>query len=134
MQFLFKSVFSSGKTAVLNPPPDVSPELNLAPPQSADGAGTAAATAPATEPAGPPPNEEAVLQDFLLKNFLLDDQAAQTAVPYAPPAPRAYAHIPDSLPELSSNADAVPETIAEASPQAHAETSPHASSHVNADA
>jgi uncharacterized protein YjbI with pentapeptide repeats len=134
MQFLFKSVFSSGKTAVLNPPPDVSPELNLAPPQSADGAGTAAATAPATEPAGPPPNEEAVLQDFLLKNFLLDDQAAQTAVPYAPPAPRAYAHIPDSLPELSSNADAVPETIAEASPEAHAETSPHASSHVNADA
>jgi uncharacterized protein YjbI with pentapeptide repeats len=134
MQFLFKSVFSSGKTAVLNPPPDVSPELNLAPPKSADITGSAAAVAPATEPAAPAPNEEAVLQDFLLKNFLLNEQAAQTAAPYAPPAPPAYAHIPDPLPELSSNADAIPETFAEAGPEAHTESSPHASSHVNADA
>jgi uncharacterized protein YjbI with pentapeptide repeats len=134
MQFLFKSVFGTGKTAVLNPPPDVSPELNLAAPKSADGTSTAAATAPAHEPAAPPPNEEAVLQDFLLKNFLLDEQAAQTAAPYAPPSPPAYAHIPDPLPELSSNADAIPETIAEAIPEAHTETSPQVSSHVNADA
>src|SRR5277367_1766900 len=134
MQFLFKSVFGTGRTAVLNPPPDVSPELNLAPPKSADVTATAAAAARAAEPAAPAPNEEAVLQDFLLKNFLLDEQAAQTAAPYAPPAPRAYAHIPDPLPELSSNADAVPETIAEASPETHTDTNPHPGSHVNADA
>ena len=101
MASIFKSIFHTGKTAVLNPPPEVSADLNLAPQKSSDGT----AAAPASETAAPVVNEAAVLQDFLVKNFLLDDPSAQTAASYAPPAPPAYAHIPDPLPDLSSNAE-----------------------------
>ena len=76
MASLFKSVFRSGKTAVLSPPAELSSDLSLAPPTSS-GSG-AAATAPATEPAVPAANDPAVLQEFLLKNFLLAEQPAET--------------------------------------------------------
>lgn len=94
MASLFKSIFHSGKTAVLNPPPDASASLNLAPPKSSDGT----AATPATEPVAPAVNEAAVLQDFLIKNFLLDEPTAETM-----PAEAAlsYAHISDPLPEFS---------------------------------
>ncbi len=134
MQSLFKSIFSGGKTAVLNPPSEVHAEtrtevdaevhadapadLSLAPHTSSG------AAAPAVEPSiAPPVNEEAVLQDFLLKNFLLDEQSAQTAAPAYEPPP-AYAHIPEPLPDSSSNADLSPEVSYEASPEPHADTSP----------
>ena len=134
MQSLFKSIFSGGKTAVLNPPSEVHAEtrtevdaevhadapadLSLAPHTSSG------AAAPAVEPSiAPPVNEEAVLQDFLLKNFLLDEQSAQTAAPAYEPPP-AYAHIPEPLPDLSTNADVSPEVSYEASPEPHADTSP----------
>src|SRR5271163_2005777 len=116
MQSLFKSIFSSGKTAVLTPPveshgevpTDLLADLSLVPPKSSSADG--AATAPAPEPKSDDP---AVLQDFLLKNFLLDEQSAQTAKPAPEPplvyaqtamaAPEtrfSYAHIPDPLPGL----------------------------------
>jgi uncharacterized protein YjbI with pentapeptide repeats len=124
MGSIFKSIFHAGKTAVLNPPPDVSADLKLAPQKSCDGT----AAAPASETAAPVVNEAAVLQDFLVKNFLLDEPSAQTAAPYAPPAPPAYAHIADPLPDLSSNAEVSPEVspdvIAETGPQAQAEATP----------
>ncbi len=106
MGSLFKSIFHGGKTAVLNPPPDVSANLNLAPPKSSDGT----ATAPATEPTPPAVNEATVLQEFLIKNFLLDEPTAETAAPEATPS---YAHVSAPLPELSSNADAIPEVKAD---------------------
>jgi uncharacterized protein YjbI with pentapeptide repeats len=132
MGSLFKSIFHGGKTAVLNPPPDVSANLNLAPTKSSDGT----AAAPATEPAAPAVNEAAVLQDFLIKNFLLDEPPAESAPPKAPPS---YAHHSDPLPELSSNADANPEVKLgkrqdtnpeaepDANPEAHADASPNPS-------
>jgi uncharacterized protein YjbI with pentapeptide repeats len=132
MGSLFKSIFHGGKTAVLNPPPDVSANLNLAPTKSSDGT----AAAPATEPAAPAVNEAAVLQDFLIKNFLLDEPPAEPAPPKAPPS---YAHHSDPLPELSSNADANPEVKLDkrqdtnpeaepdANPEAHADASPNPS-------
>ena len=150
MQSLFKSIFSSGKTAVLNPPPEprteVDPDLSLAPPKSSSADG--AATAPAAEPSvAPAANGEAVLQDFLLKNFLLDEQPAQTVAPapeppsvYAqtatavPEPPPVYAHISNPLPELSSNADVIPDLIPQASPAPHAAARPHADSIVNSGA
>jgi uncharacterized protein YjbI with pentapeptide repeats len=131
MGSLFKSIFHSGKTAVLNPPPDVSANLDLAPPKSSDGT----AAAPAAEPAVPAVNEAAVLQDFLIKNFLLDEPPAETAATKAQPA---YAPIPDPLPELSSNAEASPEVKADvgldvntkvnvnAVPEVHVDNSPQA--------
>jgi uncharacterized protein YjbI with pentapeptide repeats len=122
MASIFKSIFHTGKTAVLNPPPEVSADLNLAPQKSSDGT----AAAPASETAAPVVNEAAVLQDFLVKNFLLDDPSAQTAASYAPPAPPAYAHIPDPLPDLSSNAEVSPDVIPETSPEAQANATPHA--------
>src|SRR5579863_1421757 len=102
MQSLFKSIFSSGKTAVLNPLPEpqaevpleVPADLSLAPPKSSDGTAVAPAVAPSTEPK---PDDEAVLQDFLLKNFLLDEQASQTSTATPEPA-LTYARIPDPLP------------------------------------
>src|SRR5271169_27960 len=103
MQSLFKSIFHGGKTAVLSPPSEVHAEvpvkapaeLNLAPPKSSSTDG--AATAPAPEQSiAPAANEEAVLQDFLLKNFLLDESSAQTATAAPEPA-RVYAHIADPL-------------------------------------
>jgi uncharacterized protein YjbI with pentapeptide repeats len=135
MGSIFKSIFHSGKTAVLNPPPDVSADLNLAQQKSSDGT----AVAPATEPAAPVVNEAAVLQDFLIKNFLLDGPSAATAAPYAPPVPPAYAHIPDPLPDLSSNAEVspavgptvIPEARQEASSEAEAKASPHANTDTN---
>src|SRR5580658_5972727 len=93
MQSLFKSIFSGGKTSVLTPPAelhgDLPADLSLAPPKSsaADGAATAPAPAPSIEPK---PDDPAVLQDFLLKNFLLDEQSAQT-VTAAPEPPLVYA-------------------------------------------
>jgi uncharacterized protein YjbI with pentapeptide repeats len=166
MVSLFKSVFHGGKTAVLNPPPDVRSKphveplaevhgevpagLSLAPPKSSDANAVAPAiarvaassTTPAIEPA---PNDEAVLQDFLLKNFLLDEQSPQTATPEPPPVyaqtataepepPPVYPRIPDPLPELSSNANVIPEAIPEATPEAHADASPHADSVFSSDA
>ena len=136
MQSLFKSIFSSGKTAVLNPPPEprteVDPDLSLAPPKSSSADG--AATAPAAEPSvATAANGEAVLQDFLLKNFLLDEQSAQTVAP-APAPPPVYAHISNPLPELSSNADVIPDVIPQASPAPHAAARPHADSIVNSGA
>ncbi len=150
MQSLFKSIFGGGKTAVLNPPPEphseVPADLSPASPKSffTDGA----ATAPAAEPSiAPAANDEAVLQDFLLKNFLLDEQAAQTAMATATPPPvyaqtataepeppPVYAHISNPLPELSSNADVIPDVIPQASPAPHAAARPHADSIVNSDA
>jgi uncharacterized protein YjbI with pentapeptide repeats len=142
MGSIFKSIFHTGKTAVVNPPsPDVSADLNLAPSKSSDGT----AAAPAAEPAAPAVNEAAVLQDFLIKNFLLDEPSAQTAAPFAPPAPPAYAHIPEPLPELSSNADPSPEVCAVSSPEAipiadsdtirraNTDASSHAIAHLHAD-
>jgi uncharacterized protein YjbI with pentapeptide repeats len=118
MAFLFKSVFHLDKPAVLSPPPAVSANLNLSPPKSSDGS----AAAPAAEPAAPATNEAAVLQDFLIKNFLLDGPPAETATPEPP---YSYAHAPDPLPGLSSNADAKPEAIPDA--KADADLRPHAS-------
>ena len=151
MQSLFKSIFSGGKTAVLTPPAELHGELpadlSLAPPKSspADGAATAPAPAPSIEPK---PDDPAVLQDFLLKNFLLDEQSAQTATgrPPEPPLiyaqtaiakpepPFSYAHIPDPLPDLTANADVIPEVIPETSPEAHADASLHENSIVSSDA
>src|SRR5580692_7441430 len=102
MGSLFKSIFHSGKTAVLNPPPDAPVSLNLAPAKSSDGT----AAAPAAEPAAPPVNEAAVLQDFLIKNFLLDEPTAETATPVVP---LSYARMPEPLADLSSNTDANPD-------------------------
>jgi uncharacterized protein YjbI with pentapeptide repeats len=158
MQSLFKSIFSGGKTAVLNPPSEPHAEvpvevaveapagLSLAPPKSssAHGAATAPAPAPSIEPK---PDDPAVLQDFLLKNFLLDEQPAQTATAtpepplvYAqtrvaePEPPFSYAHIPDALPDLTANADAIPDVIPQAAAEAHADASPHANSNSSSDA
>src|SRR5580658_4025921 len=138
MQSLFKSIFHSEKTAVLSPPAEPHAEvpaevpaiLSLASPKSSTADG--AATAPAPEPSiAPAANQEAVLQDFLLKNFLLDEPSAQTAAPQAPPA---YAHIPEPLPDLTANADVIPDVIPKASPEAHADASPHANVNVSSDA
>jgi uncharacterized protein YjbI with pentapeptide repeats len=142
MGSIFKSIFHTGKTAVLNPPPEVSADLNLAPQKSSDGA----AAAPPSESAVPVVNEAAVLQDFLIKNFLLDEPSAPSAAPYAPAAPPAYAHIPDPLPDLSSNVetspevspDVIPETRpeaqADATPRGHRDTGPHTMAQAHADA
>src|SRR5271156_6383085 len=98
MQSLFKSIFHGGKTAGLSPPAEVHAEvpvevhaeipadLSLAPPKSSSAQGAATAAAPTVAPSAAPStqpaaNDEAVLQDFLLKNFLFDDPPAQ------PPAP-----------------------------------------------
>jgi len=150
MQSLFKSIFSGGKTAVLIPPAELHTEvptelpvdLSLASPKSSSADG--AATAPAPEPKSDDP---AVLQDFLLKNFLLDEQSAQTAKPApepplvyaqtamaAPETPFSYAHIPDPLPGLTANADVIPDAIPEATAEAPADTSPHKNSIVGSDA
>src|ERR1700679_185303 len=112
MGTIFKSIFHTGKSAVLNPPPDASADLSLAPQKSADGT----AAAPAAESAAPVVTKAAVLQDLLIKNFLLDEPSAQTAAPYAPPAPPAYAHIPDPLPDLSSHAEGSPQVNPDVSP------------------
>jgi uncharacterized protein YjbI with pentapeptide repeats len=101
MAFLFKSVFRAEKTAVLTPPPEVPSDLNLVPPQFP--APQVPVAAPSAEPAV---NEVAVLQDFLIKNFLLDEPSAETATAEAP---LSYARIPDPLPDLSCNTDASPE-------------------------
>src|SRR5580693_9493950 len=116
MQSLFKSIFSGGKTAVLTPPAELHGELpadlSPAPPKSSSASAAAPAPAPSIEPK---PDDPAVLQDFLLKNFLLDEQAAQTvtAAPEppliytqtsmaAPEPPFSYAHIPEPLPDLTA--------------------------------
>jgi len=127
MASLFKSIFHSGKTAVLNPPPDASASLNLAPPKSSDGT----AATPATEPVAPAVNEAAVLQDFLIKNFLLDEPTAETM-----PAEAAlsYAHISDPLPEFSSNADASLEVKDAVNQDSEAELSAEAIAEVHTDA
>jgi uncharacterized protein YjbI with pentapeptide repeats len=130
MGSIFKSIFHTGKAAVLNPPPEVSADLNLAPQKSSDGA----AAAPPSESAAPVVNEAAILQDFLIKNFLLDEPSAPTAAPYAPPAPPAYAHIPDPLPELSSNAEASPEVNPDVIPETRPEAKADATSHASTDA
>jgi uncharacterized protein YjbI with pentapeptide repeats len=152
MQSLFKSIFHGGKTAVLSPPAEVHAEvpvevhaeipadLSLAPPKSSSAQGAATAAAPTVAPSAAPStqpaaNDEAVLQDFLLKNFLFDEPPAQAA---APPAPPAYAHIPEPRPDLTANADVIPdvipEAIPEASPKAHADASPHANLNVSSGA
>ncbi len=129
MAFLFKSVFGGGKTAVLNPPPGVSADLNLAPPKSSDGT----AAAPATEPVAPAVNEAAVLQDFLIKNFLLDEPAAQSPAPETPvalaPAPEpppAVAHTPEPPPAAAHIPEppSKPEEIRDASPAASPNATP----------
>jgi uncharacterized protein YjbI with pentapeptide repeats len=127
MGSIFKSIFHSGKAAVLNPPPDVSPDLNLAPPKSSDGT----AVAPAAEPIAPVANEAAVLQDFLIKNFLLDEPTAEAATPVTPVS---YARIPEPLPELSSNADVNPEPSAVASSVATSQAIPESTPAPHTDA
>jgi uncharacterized protein YjbI with pentapeptide repeats len=126
MGSIFKSIFHTGKSAVLNPPPDASADLNLAPQKSSDGT----AAAPASESAASVVDEAAVLQDFLIKNFLLDEPSAQSVAPYAPPAPPAHAPILDPLPELSSQAEVSPQVSPDVlpgtSPEAHADATPHA--------
>ena len=145
MVSLFRSVFGGGKTAVLNPPPDVHAEvraeeraeilaevhagvaadLSLAAPKSSGASAAASAVAPA-------PNDEAVLQDFLLKNFLLDEQSAQTAIA-EPEPPRAYAHIHNPLPDLSANTDPSPDVVPNVSPEAVAVARPHANAGASPD-
>ena len=115
MASLFKSVFRSEKAAVLNPPAELSSDLSLAPPKSSDS--HPAATAPATEPAVPAANDPAVLQEFLLKNFLLEEQPAESATP-EPPPPSVY--IPEPLPEPIAEM----ESNLAASPLANLETNP----------
>jgi uncharacterized protein YjbI with pentapeptide repeats len=127
MGSLFKSIFHGGKSAVLNPPPEAPVGLNLAPAQSSDG--TAAASA--AEHAAPPVNEAAVLQDFLIKNFLLDEPTAETATPEATPS---YAHVFEPLPELSSDADAGPNVKQAVSQDADTELGAEAIAEVHADA
>jgi uncharacterized protein YjbI with pentapeptide repeats len=134
MGSIFKSIFHNGKTAVLNPPPEVSPVLNLAPPNSGDGT----AAAPAADPAAPAANEVEVLQDFLIKNFLLDEPLAQTVVPHVPPAAQphvpAYTRIPEPLPELSSNAEAIAEVSTAARTATTPDIIPQTSQEAQADA
>ena len=89
MAFLFKSVFRAEKTAVLTPPPEVPADLNLVPPQFP--APQVPIAAPSAEPVV---NEAAVLQDFLIKNFLLDEPSAETATPVVP---LSYARMPEPL-------------------------------------
>ena len=101
MAFLFKSVFRAEKTAVLTPPPEVPSDLNLVPPQFPTPQVPIAA--PSAEPVV---NEAAVLQDFLIKNFLLDEPSAETATPVVP---LSYARMPEPLADLSSNTDANPD-------------------------
>ncbi len=121
MGSIFKSIFHSSKTAVLNPPPELSPDLNLAPPKNSDGT----AAAPAAEPPAPAANEVEVLQDFLIKNFLLDEPNAQTQPSNASQsAPPAYAHIPNPLPDLSFNTDVSPTVTPETNSEARADAGP----------
>jgi uncharacterized protein YjbI with pentapeptide repeats len=146
MQSLFKSIFSSGKTAVLNPPSEPHAEvpvevaaedpaaLSLAPPKSSGAGAAAPAPARSNEPSVEPNSDDpAVLQDFLLKNFLLDEQSAPT-VTAAPDPPRVYAHIPDPLPDLTANADVIPDVIPAASLEAHPDSTSPANSNVNSNA
>ena len=113
MASIFKSVFRSEKTAVLSPPAEVPADLSAPPPKSSDS--VAAAVAPATEPAAPAPNDEAVLQDFLLRNFLLDEPPAETA---KPEILASSVYVPDPLPEPSAQQDVTPIAITAANPVA----------------
>src|SRR5271169_4864916 len=113
MASIFKSVFRSEKTAVLNPPAEVSADISAPPPKSSDSG--PAAVVPATEPAAPAPNDEAVLQDFLLRNFLLDEPPADTA---KPEFLASSVYVPDPLPEPSTEQDVTPIAIKAANPVA----------------
>ena len=126
MAFLFKSIFPKGKTAAISPPPEVRADLNLVPTQFSSPRVSDAA--PSSEPVA---NEAAVLQDFLIKNFLLDEPPAAAATPESLPA---YAHIPDPLPELSSNSDAKPVAGADTDASANAEADASAEGKVDASA
>jgi len=126
MAFLFKSIFPKGKTAAISPPPEVRADLNLVPTQFSSPRVSDAA--PSSEPVA---NEAAVLQDFLIKNFLLDEPPAAAATPESLPA---YAHIPDPLPELSSNSDAKLVASADADASANADANPSADSEADASA
>jgi uncharacterized protein YjbI with pentapeptide repeats len=125
MAFLFKSVFRAEKTAVLTPPPEVPSDLNLVPPKFP--APPVPIAAPAAEPVV---NEAAVLQDFLIKNFLLDEPSAETATPVVP---LSYARMPEPLADFSSNTDANPNADTSAITNADASTDTSVDASTDAD-